>query len=74
MQKEKFRYSDEHFADLQMLRYRLNDFEKLSIKQKKLVKYKIFLRRKKVNKNFFFNLLILFLKYKIYKIVKKDKV
>ena len=39
MQKEKFRYSDEHFADLQMLRYCLNDFEKLSIKQKKLVYY-----------------------------------
>ncbi len=39
MQKEEFRYSDERFADLQMLRYHLNDFEKLSIKQKKLVYY-----------------------------------
>ena len=32
-----FCYVDERFADLQMLRYRLNGFEQLSFKQKKLV-------------------------------------
>ena len=34
-----FCYTDERFADLQMLRYRLNGFEKLSLKQKKLIYY-----------------------------------
>ncbi len=35
----KFNYQDERFADLQMLRYRLNGFEKLSLQQKTLVYY-----------------------------------
>ena len=37
MDKEKFCYVDERFADLQLLRYRLNGFEELSLQQKKLV-------------------------------------
>ena len=37
MSEESFNYSDERFADLQMLRYRLNDFDKLSLRQKCLV-------------------------------------
>ena len=32
-------YQDERFADLQLLRYRLNGFEKLSLRQKRLVYY-----------------------------------
>ena len=32
-----FSYVDERFADLQMLRYRLNGFEDLSLQQKKLI-------------------------------------
>ena len=32
-------YSDERFADLQLLRYRLNGFEQLSLLQKKLIYY-----------------------------------
>ena len=32
-----FRYTDERFADLQMLRYRLEGFERLSLQQKKLI-------------------------------------
>ena len=32
-----FSYTDERFADLQMLRYRLNGFETLTLQQKKLV-------------------------------------
>jgi dipeptidyl-peptidase-3 len=32
-----FRYVDERFADLQMLRYRLEGFERLSLQQKKLI-------------------------------------
>lgn len=32
-------YQDERFADLQLLRYRLNGFEKLSLRQKKLIYY-----------------------------------
>ncbi len=39
MQSDKFNYSDERFADLQMLRYHLNGFDKLTLKQKKLVYY-----------------------------------
>lgn len=35
----KFEYSDERFADIQMLRYRLNGFECLTRQQKKLVYY-----------------------------------
>lgn len=31
---DSFRFSDERFADIQMLRYRLNGFEKLTLKQK----------------------------------------
>ena len=34
-----FCYQDERFADLQLLRYRLNGFEKLSLRQKVLVYY-----------------------------------
>lgn len=34
-----FCYQDERFADLQLLRYRLNGFEKLTLRQKKLVYY-----------------------------------
>ncbi|MDD7318892.1 MAG: dihydrofolate reductase [Prevotella sp.] len=39
MDKENFCYTDERFADLQLLRYRLNGFENLSLQQKKLVYY-----------------------------------
>ena len=35
----EFIYQDERFADLQMLRYRLNGFEKLTLEQKTLVYY-----------------------------------
>ncbi len=34
-----FHYQDERFADLQLLRYRLNGFEKLTLQQKELVYY-----------------------------------
>ena len=34
-----FNYQSERFADLQLLRYRLNGFEKLSLRQKILVYY-----------------------------------
>lgn len=37
MEEETFNYANERFADLQMLRYRLNDFENLTLKQKKLI-------------------------------------
>ena len=36
---EDFRYRDERFADIQMLRYRLNGFEDLTLQQKQLVFY-----------------------------------
>ena len=36
---EDFNYRDERFADIQMLRYRLNGFERLSLQQKRLVYY-----------------------------------
>ena len=36
---ESFGYKDEHFADIQMLRYRLNGFDSLTLMQKKLVYY-----------------------------------
>lgn len=34
MEKETFNYLDERFADIQMLRYRLNGFEELTLRQK----------------------------------------
>jgi dipeptidyl-peptidase-3 len=37
MMHQEFVYADERFADLQMLRYRLNGFEGLSLQQKKYV-------------------------------------
>lgn len=36
---ENFKYSDERFADIQMLRYRLDDFEKLPLNKKRLIYY-----------------------------------
>ena len=39
MNNNTFNYSDQRFADIQMLRYRLDGFEKLSLKQKTLVYY-----------------------------------
>lgn len=39
MQTETFSYNDEQFADLQMLRYRVDGFDRLSIAQKKLIYY-----------------------------------
>ena len=39
MNNELFYYSDERFADIQMLRYRLNGFEALTLEQKKLIFY-----------------------------------
>ncbi len=36
---ENFHYRDERFADIQMLRYRLNGFEGLTLQQKRLVYY-----------------------------------
>ena len=36
---DHFNYSDERFADLRMLRYRLNGFEQLTIQQKRLIYY-----------------------------------
>lgn len=37
MSRDAFSYSDERFADLQMLRYRLNGFESLTLNQKKFI-------------------------------------
>ena len=34
-----FQYSDERFADLQMLRYRVEGFENLTLKQKTFIYY-----------------------------------
>ena len=39
MEAEEFHYSDERFADVQLLRYRLNGFERLTTQQKQLVYY-----------------------------------
>ncbi len=39
MHDSLFLYNDERFADLQMLRYRVDGFEQLSLRQKKLVYY-----------------------------------
>lgn len=38
-EQEAFVYTDEHFADLQMLRYKVEGFEQLTLKQKELVYY-----------------------------------
>ena len=35
--EEAFNFQDERFADIQMLRYRLPDFESLTIRQKQLI-------------------------------------
>ena len=37
--QENFNYTDERFADIQMLRYRLKGFETLTLQQKRLVYY-----------------------------------
>lgn len=37
MDNGSFRYSDERFADIQLLRYRVPDFENLSLRQKQLI-------------------------------------
>ena len=39
MQTETFSYNDEQFADLQMLRYRVDGFERLALRQKELIYY-----------------------------------
>jgi len=39
MQEKAFCYTDERFADIQMLRYQLKGFDSLSLQQKKLVYY-----------------------------------
>ena len=39
MGADQFRYNDERFADIQMLRYRLNGIESLTTRQKELVYY-----------------------------------
>ena len=39
MLKDHFSYNDERFADLQMLRYKLEGFEQLTLQQKQLVYY-----------------------------------
>ena len=39
MKDEGFIYADERFADIQMLRYRVPEFERLTLRQKKLVYY-----------------------------------
>ena len=39
MEEMPFNYNDERFADLQMLRYRVDGFEQLTLRQKQLVYY-----------------------------------
>lgn len=39
MTENTFHYTDERFADIQMLRYRLDGFEQLSLQQKKYIYY-----------------------------------
>lgn len=39
LERDAFSYNDERFADLQMLRYRVPDFDSLSLRQKTLVYY-----------------------------------
>mgnify|MGYP006873139319 CR=1 FL=1 len=36
---DDFKYTDEKFADIQMLRYKVRDFEKLTLQQKTLIYY-----------------------------------
>ena len=36
---ENFNYSVDKFADVQILRYRVPDFEKLTLKQKEMIYY-----------------------------------
>ncbi len=36
---EEFKYTDEKFADIQMLRYKVQDFDKLNLRQKTLIFY-----------------------------------
>lgn len=36
---DNFKFTDEHFADIQMLRYRLDDFESLTLNQKLYIYY-----------------------------------
>ena len=36
---EQFNYTDERFADIQMLRYRLDGFESLTLRQKLYIYY-----------------------------------
>lgn len=38
-QPDDFRYTDEQFADIQMLRYRVDDFERLTLKEKTFIYY-----------------------------------
>lgn len=38
-QTDTFKYTDEQFADIQMLRYQVNGFEQLSLRQKTLIYY-----------------------------------
>ncbi len=37
MNSDNFKYTDERYADIMMLRYRLENFDSLSLRQKKLV-------------------------------------
>ena len=37
--KNVFQYTDEKFADLQLLHYKVEGFEELTLKQKKLIYY-----------------------------------
>lgn len=39
MQQDNFKYTDERFADLQMLRYKVHGFEDLTLKQKTFIYY-----------------------------------
>ncbi len=39
MSNDTFAYTDERFADIQMLRYRLDGFERLSVQQKRYIYY-----------------------------------
>ena len=39
MNEKSFVYADEEFADIQMLRYKLENFESLTIQQKKYIYY-----------------------------------
>ena len=36
---DNFKFTDERFADIQMLRYRLDDFESLTLNQKLYIYY-----------------------------------